>query len=115
MPGFAGRRRYAMEEEEAKAPSRILGTLAKVVLGLVIAVDASLLAAPLYYGTPNPCSMVALSQAHMHSGAVDDEIGLNDEIATDVYLVSTVWVRSRRNIASCAGQVGGRTLSALLP
>ncbi|MFW6027167.1 MAG: hypothetical protein ACOC91_00010 [bacterium] len=116
MSGFTGTRSYGMEDEAGgAASSRISGTIIRIVVGLVIAVDASLLAAPLYFGTPSPCHMVALSRASMHSGAVDEEIALTDEMAYDVYHVSSVWVRSRESIASCAGQIGGRTLSALVP
>lgn len=114
MAGISGARRRGMEEEEG-AGSRSFGPLVRIALAVVIAVDVSLLAAPLYYGALSPCHMVALSRASLHSAAVDEEITLTDEMALDVYHVSSVWVRSRENFASCAGEIGGRTLGHLLP
>lgn len=115
MPGVSGTRYRGMEEEEGPARPRFFGPAVKVLLGLVIAVDTSLLAAPLYYGAVNPCHMVALSRASMHSNAVDEEIGISDEVNQDVFQVSSYWVRSRRSLAACAGDVGGRTLARLVP
>ncbi|MFP3943309.1 MAG: hypothetical protein ACLFWF_05425 [Alphaproteobacteria bacterium] len=118
LPGVPGARYRGMEEAEGGNPSSRtfgFGPLIRIALGLVIAVDISLLAAPLYYGTPSPCHMVALSKASMHSGAVDEEIGINNEMSYDVYHVSSVWVRSNTSIAACAGEIGGRTLGALVP
>lgn len=110
MPGLS----YGGTEEESVRRSRF-GPLVRIVLGLLIAVDISLLVPPLYYGTVSPCHMLALSNASRHSGAVDEEIGLSDEIARDVYYVSVAWTRTRQGFASCAGDIGGRTLTALAP
>jgi hypothetical protein len=115
MRGVPAARQDGMADEETGARLRAFGPLIKILLGLIIAVDVSLLAAPLYYGTFSPCRMIALSKASLHSSAVDEEIGLADEIAADVYHVSSVWVNSRAGFVSCASDVGGRTLSALIP
>jgi hypothetical protein len=115
MAGASGARHRGAEEDEGDAGSRAFGPLVRIVLGLILAVDVSLLAPVLYYGTFSPCNMVALSNAHAHGAAVDEEIVLSDEIARDVFYVSAAWTQNRRGFAGCAGDIGGQTLSALAP
>ena len=115
MPGMPARRYRGREDDEAQGSSRTFGPIVRIILGLIIAIDTSLLAAPLYYGTVSPCDMVALSRASLHAQAADDEIGIDDEVSLDVFYASSVWVRRQEGIASCAGSIGGRTISALLP
>jgi hypothetical protein len=107
-----GRRRVLAQEGK---PRNSFGPLGKVLLAILLMLDGIVVSAWALYGTADPCRMVALSQASMHTKAVDPEYAITGELVTEVNHASFVWVRTRMDVSTCAGAMVGRVTSALVP
>lgn len=106
-------RRQALAEEGPRRSS--FGPLGKVLLAILLMLDGIVVSAWAFYGTADPCRMVALSQASMHTKAVDPEYAITNELVTEVNHASFVWVRTRMDVSTCAGAMVGRVTTALVP